>query len=643
MKRSAIALAILGQAFAGAGSAASPGPNQTDSATAIAAPRDRAYPGELRIEVNASDVEHRIAHVTEHISGIDDRTVLLFSKWLPGHHSPGGPIERLAGLTISANGVTVPWTRDVLDMYAFHVHAPAGVRSIDVSFDYLSPTSPKIDSVEMTQDLLLLDWNDLLLYPAGYFDRRIPTLVSLHIPDEWQLATALEPESSSSGTTNFKQVSLETLLDSPVFAGRYSKRFDLDPDGKVAVRLDLFADRPESLEVKPEQLEALRSLVQQAYRLFGSHHYAHYDFLYALSDQLGGKGLEHHQSSEDIDDPTTFTDWDKTAHERDLLPHEFTHSWNGKFRRPADLWTPNLNVAMRDSLLWVYEGQTQYWGAVLAARSGLRSREAALDELAMVAARYEAQPGRQWRALQDTTNDSIIELHHPAQWSDWTRLRDYYREGQLIWLDADTLIRERSNGKRSLDDFARSFFGINDGSTTVVTYTFEDVVKALDAVEKYDWATFLRQRLDTVGAPPPLDGLRRGGYRLIFTDKPSDFQKNADSKRKRTNLADSIGVVIDDKDASVVSTQWGSPAFRAGITESSQILAVNGIVYSTEVLTDAIRTAKTARSPIELIIKMGNRIRVVHLDYYDGLRYPHLERDPAVPPLLDDILAARPN
>jgi predicted metalloprotease with PDZ domain len=384
-------------------------------------------------------------------------------------------------------------------------------------------------------------------------------------------------------------------------------------------------------------------LVQQAYRLFGSHHYAHYDFLYALSDQLASKGLEHHQSSEDIGDPTTFTDWDKTAHERDLLPHEFTHSWNGKFRRPADLWTPNYNVPMHDNLLWVYEGQTQYWGNVLAARSGLRSRQEALDELALVAAKYESQPGRQWRPLQDTTNDPIINHHHPLPWSDWTRYKDYYQEGLLIWLDADTLIRERSGGKRSLDDFALSFFGINDASTTVVTYTFEDVVKALDAVEKYDWATFLRQRLDGVTMPPPLDGLRRGGYRLVYTEKPSDFQKNADGKHKRTNLAYSIGVIIDDKDGSVVFTRWGSPAFRSGITEATQIIAVNGIVYSTDVLTDAIRAAKVARSPIELVVKMGNRVRVLHLEYYDGLRYRHLERDPAVPPRLDDILAARNN
>jgi predicted metalloprotease with PDZ domain len=433
------------------------------------------------------------------------------------------------------------------------------------------------------------------------------------------------------------------LVDSPVYAGRYAQRFDLTPSGAVRVTMNLFADRPELLSVNPEQLEAHRALVQQAYRLFGSHHYTHYDFLYALSGELSAKGVEHQQSSEDTSGPKLFTEWSKTAHERDLLPHEFTHSWNGKFRRPADLWTPNFNVPMRDSLLWMYEGQTEYWGEVLAARAGLRTQQQALDELALVAAQYDMQPGRAWRPLEDTTNDPILNHHRPRPWSDWTRYKDYYDEGLLIWLDADTLIRERTNGARSLDDFARRFFGIDDGSTTVVTYAFEDVVQALNAILPYDWAAFLRQRLEGIAAPAPLDGLRRGGYRLVYTDVPSDFQKSADAERKHTNLYHSIGLIINAKDGSVVLTRWGSAAFQAGLTESAQILAVDGIGYEEDVLTDAIRATKANPAPIELMIKIGNRFRVVRLEYHDGLRYPHLERDPAVPARLDEILNARPH
>ena len=638
MKLPATAIAILGTAFVSASYAVTIGPTQTAAVVPLPAPSDRPYPGEIRLEVDASDVERRVVHVTEHVSGIDHGTVLLYPKWLPGNHSATGPIERFAGLKISANGAPVSWTRDLVDMYAFHVHAPASVSAIDVTFDYLSPTSSKIDPLEMSRDLIVLDWNSVLLYPAGYFVRRIPVVATLRVPAGWQLGTALEPQSSAAGGTVFTKISVETLIDSPVYAGRYAQRVDLDPGGQVRVTLNLFADRPELLAIKPEQIEAHRALVQQAYRLFASHHYAHYDFLYALSDQLAGKGVEHHQSSEDTSDPTTFTEWDKTAYDRDLLPHEFTHSWNGKFRRPADLWTPNYNVPMRDSLLWVYEGQTQYWGDVLAARSGLWSHQQALDELALVAAQYERQPGRQWRPLQDTTNDPIINHHHPKPWSDWSRSKDYYNEGALIWLDADTLIRERSNGTRSLDDFARAFFGINDGSTKVVTYTFEDVVKALENVQPYDWTAFLRKRLDGVGIAAPLDGLRRGGYRLVYSDKPSDFQKETDGKLKQTDLIHSIGVIIKDKDGSILVCSWGSPAFRAGLTEATQILAVNGIAYDSDVLGDAITAAGTTRSPIELIVKSGDRYRVIRLEYYDGLRYPHLERDPTVPARLDEIL-----
>jgi predicted metalloprotease with PDZ domain len=567
--------------------------------------------------------------------------VLLYPKWLPGTHAPEGPLDRLAGIKITASGAPVSWTRDPVDVYAFHVHPAAGVKSLDIDFDYLSPTSPKVGAIEMTRDILLLEWNSLVLYPAGYFARQIPVQASVALPADWKFGSALEIAGANGGETEFKRTTLNTLVDSPVYAGRYAARLDLDPNGAVPVHLDLFADRPELLAITPEQLEAHRSLVQQAYKLYGSHHYSHYDFLYSLSDQLQQNGLEHHQSSEDGSVPEALTEWDKTAYDRDLLAHEFTHSWNGKFRRPADLWTANYNVPMRDSLLWVYEGQTQYWGQVLTARAGLWTKQQALDELALTAAYYDVESGRRWRALQDTTNDEIINPRRPMSWPSWQRFEDYYSEGQLIWLDADTLIRERSQGRRSLDDFARTFFGIDDGSFATVTYTFDDVVKALNAVEPYDWAAFLRERLNAIGKPAPLDGLRRGGYKLVFTDTPSELVKAHDEQSKRVNLLFSIGVEIDDKDGSVLNVLWDSAAFKAKLTESSVIMAINGAAYNADVLKDAIRSARTTKQPIELIVRNGDRFRVLHLDYHEGLRYPHLERDPSVPARLDDILAAR--
>ena len=620
------------------------GPAAIAPITPIVAPKDRAYAGEIQLAVDATDTGRRIVHVHETLSGIGPDAVLLYPKWLPGTHAPEGPIDRIAGIRMTAQGAPVSWKRDPADVHAFRVHSKPG--TIDIDFDYLSPTSAKVGVMEFSRDLVMIEWNELVLYPAGYFTRQIPVQVSLTLPADFQLASALETASADGARTLFKRTTLETLVDSPVYAGRYASKLDLDPGSAVPVHLDLFADRPELLAVKPEQLEAHRALVKQAYKLFASHHYNHYDFLYSLSDQIQENGLEHHQSSEDGSDPESFTKWDKTAFVRDLLPHEFTHSWNGKFRRPADLWTPNYNVPMQDSLLWVYEGQTQYWGQVLAARSGLRTRQEALDQLAITAAHYEIEKGRQWRTLQDTTNDEIINPRRPQSWLDWQRFEDYYDEGALIWLDADTLIRERSKGARSLDDFARTFFGINDGSFAVVTYTFDDVVKALNAVEPNDWAGFLRQRLDAIGKPVPLDGFRRGGYKLLYTDTPSDYQAATEDQRKRIDLLNSIGIEINDKDSGqegmIDQVIWDSPAFKAKLTEGAQILAINGIAYTPDVLKDAIREAHSRQRPIELILKTGDRYMVANLDYHDGLRYPHLERDTAQPARLDEILSARP-
>ena len=643
--RSLVALLVLCGVLASTSHAtASPGPNAVTAVASIAAPADRAYPGEIQLSVDATDVTRRIFRVHETISGIAGETVLLYPKWLPGTHAPDGPIESVAGLRITAQGLSVAWTRDPVDIYAFRVHAGPGIKAIELDFQYLSPPNDTVGDIMSSRDLLLVKWNNVVLYPAGYFVRQIPVVATLKVPAGWQSATALDSAATGDAQTTYKRVSLETLVDSPVYAGRYAKRLELDPGSPAPVYLDLFADHPGSLEVKPEQLAAHRALVSQAYKLFGSRHYAHYDFLYSLSDQVFQEGLEHQQSSENGTDPETFTDWDKTAWERDLLAHEYTHSWNGKFRRPADLWVPSYNVPMQNSLLWVYEGQTQYWGDVLAARAGLRTRQQSMDDIAETAAEYEIQSGRHWRSLQDTTNDPIMDPgRRPLGWTNWQRFEDYYSEAELIWLDADTLIRERSQGKHSLDDFAHAFFGINDGSVTTLTYTFADVVKALNAVEPYDWAAFLRERLDAIGKPPPLDGLRRGGYKLVYTDTPSDYLHSTEGQRKRTNLLYSIGIELNDKDqpGMVSKVVWDGPAFKANITEGMQVIAINGVAYDADFLKDTITAAKSAGSPIELILKNGDRYLVVNIDYHDGLRYPHLERDASTPARLDDILTAR--
>ena len=605
----------------------------------VPTPLDRPFAGEIHLVVDASDVQRRIVHVHETITGLAADAVLLYPKWLPGEHAPKGPIDRLAGLRITAAGKPVPWSRHTLDVYAVRLRVPTGVKTIDLEFDYLSPTSAKVGEPQVARELLLIEWNDVVLYPAGFYAHQIPVAASLTIPIGWSLATALEPVATDGARTSFGRVPLEQLVDSPVFAGRYVSRIDLDVAS--GVRLDVFADRPELLEAAPEVIAAHRVLVTQAYRLYGSRHYQHYDFLVALTDQIPLKGLEHHQSTEIISDLNYFLDWEGTPYGRDTLAHEYTHSWNGKFRRPADLWTPNYNVPMQNSLLWVYEGQTEYWGFVLTARAGLWSPEQVRDVWAEIAAHYAVQPGRRWRSLQDTTNDEIINPRRPMSWDSWQRFEEYYDESALFWLEADTLIRERSDGKRSLDDFAKSFFGINDGSLTPVTYTFADGVRALNTVEPYEWSTFLRERLDAIDRAAPLDGLKRGGYHLVYTDKPGDYRKAQESQLKRTLLGYAIGCDIDEKDGSIVSVIWDSAAFKAGLTEGMQILAVNGAAYSGDLLKRTVTAAKRTTTPTVLILKNADRYLVASLDYHGGLRYPHLERDSGSPARLDDILAPR--
>ena len=610
------------------------------SPPAIVAPHDAPFPGTIRLGVDATDVTRHIFRVIETIPVQGGPLTLFYPKWLPGTHSPGGRIDAFAGLVIQARGRRVEWMRDAVDVYAFHVNVPAGTTQLDVEFQFLSACDGNEGRVVMTPEMLNLQWNSVALYPAGHFVRQITVEPSIKLPEGWQFATALEAASTTGSSTTFKPVSLETLVDSPVFAGRHVKKVELDGSPSAPVRLNIFADRPDLLEAKPEHLDAHRALVTQAYRLFGSHHYDHYDLLLALTDRMGGIGLEHHRSSENGTVPTFFTEWDKNPDTRALVPHEFAHSWNGKFRRPADLWTANYNLPMRDSLLWVYEGQTQYWGHVLASRSGIWTRQQALEALAEVAAVYAHRRGREWKSLQDTTNDPIIAGRRAIPWRSWQRSEDYYSEGELVWLDADTLIRERSDGKKSLDDFARAFFGINSESWVAETYTFDDVVSALNTVQPYNWAEFLRARLDSHDREAPLDGIERGGYRLAYSDTPSDFFKKAEARRKLTDLTFSLGLVVG-RESKLTDVLWEGPAYAAGLTVGTQIVAVNGVTYDSDRLKEAVKGTKTNSAAIELLVKNGDRYSTVRIDYHEGLRYPHLERNAGVPARLDQILDPR--
>lgn len=616
------------------------GASAQNAASNIPPPQDVPYPGTMKLEVDATDLAHRIFRVKQTIPAQPGPLTLLYPMWVPGGHTPRNAIDKIAGITFKANGQKLDWKRDPLDVAAFHIEVPAGATEIVAEFDYLTPTTGSQGRVVMTPDMLNLQFLSAALYPAGHYTHRIMVDPRVTYPAGWTAFTALHEDGRSGDTVDYKDVPFDILVDSPVYAGRYAKNIDLTPaGGKVPVKLGVVADAPKYLEAKPKQIELHKAMVEQALKLFGAQHYDHYQFLFSLSEQMGGNGLEHQRSSENGVGTDYFTGWNEKTGFTDLLAHEYTHSWNGKYRRPADLWTPNFNVPMQDSLLWVYEGQTQYWGNVLAARSGLRPLPASIDALALVAATYaENRPGLAWRNIQDTTNDPIIASRAPRAYRNYQLSEDYYSGGQMIWLEADALIRSRTGGKKSLDDFARAFFGVNDGEWEQQnTYTFEDVVATLNGVMPYDWASFLRERLD--GKKGLTGGIEAAGWKLVFKDTPSAYAK-ANARWGGADFVYSLGLSLG-KDGSIGDVRWDSPAFNAGIGSGATVVAVNGQAFSPDVLEEAVKANTDGKAPIELLLKEFDRYRTVKLDYRGGLRYPHLERIPGKPDLLTPILTAR--
>ncbi len=631
MKHALLAAPLLALVLAGAAATAqAPAPSirsepqPASVASSIPAPRDAAYPGTLTLNVDATDLDRRIFRIRQSIPVKPGPLTLLYSQWIMGNHAPRGPIYNYSGLRIMANGKPVQWTRDPADVYAFHVDVPAGAKSLDVEAQFLSAIEAAQGPIMMTPEMLRLNWYIAALYPAGHYARKVNFDVTVKLPPGWDYATALDTASSSNGTVKFKTASWETVIDSPLLAGKYMRKFDLDPGGRSRVTLNAMGDEASHVSPGPEVIEVMKNLVRQADKLFGARHFDHYDLLLSVSDKLATAGIEHQRSSDNGVASGYFKNWDTAFISKDLLAHEYTHSWNGKYRRPADLWTPNFNVPMRNSLLWVYEGQTQYWGNVLAARAGFVNRQEALDLLANTAAIYDMRTGRDWRPLADTTLDPVIAARRSLPWGNWQRSEDYYSEGQLIWLDVDTLIRDRSAGKRSLDDFAKAFFGVNDGDWGTLTYTRKDLVSALNRIESHDWERFFQDRVDSVASKAPLAGLERGGYRLVYGDAPNEVWKNGEVRTRGANLLYSVGLQVD-MTGKIQQVQWDSPAFKAGLTTASTITGVNGSAFSADKLREAVGASKNG-TQIDLLIRFGESFKTIRLDYRGGHKYPRLER-----------------
>jgi predicted metalloprotease with PDZ domain len=604
----------------------------------IPAVQDAPFPGTMTLKVDATDIDRRIFNVSQIIPvGKSGAMVLMLPEWLPGNHAPRGQIEKIAGLTITAGGKRIAWKRDPYDVFAFHIDVPSGAREIEAKFQFLSATAEDQGRVVVTDAMMNLQWQSVSLYPAGWATSRIPISASVTWPAGWKAATSLRPASTGGTTVRYQTVDYETLIDSPVFAGKHFVAYPLGNN----TTLNIVADDAKFLAAKPEQIAAHQRLVDQAVKLFGTRSFDHYDFLLALTDKMGSIGLEHHRSSENGVNPEYFTDWNTGPGRRNLLPHELTHSWNGKHRRPKGQIVPTFKEPLDNSLLWVYEGQTQFWGYVLGARSGLFSKQETLDALGAIAAGLDIRAARRWRHMEDTTYDPIITARRPKGWTSWQRSEDYYNEGLLIWLEADGIIRSRTNGARGMDDFARSFFGTKDGDWSARPYDFAELVRTLNSVVPFDWQTFLTTRLSENADRAPLKGIEAGGYRLAYSDEPTPFFKDAEKRSKELNLTYSGGLTIG-KGGKITSVIWDSATFNAGLAVGMEIIAVNGIVYSDDAIKDAIKAAAGGKDPIRLIIKSGDRVRDVAMQWNGGLRYPRLEKIGAMDGSLDRLLAPRP-
>ncbi len=597
----------------------------------------------IHITVDLTEAPRKLIHAHMTIPVSPGPLTLLYPKWIPGEHMPDGPIDDLAGLFITANGQQLSWVRDDVNMYAIHLTVPEGVTELEVKDDFLATAGAMGFSAgaSTSANLAMLSWNELILYPAGHKDDAdIYVEPSVVLPQGWQYGTALTKAGGDNGHLDFATVSLEQLIDSPLLTGRYFVEIPLASEVTPKHFLDIAADGPEDLKLTPETINGYSNLVRETGALYQSRHYESYHFLVTASDQVAHFGLEHHQSSDDRVPERTFVDDNLLLLSADLLPHEFTHSWNGKYRRPAGLATGNYEDPMKGNLLWVYEGLTNYLGNVLAARSKIETAAQYRDYLAATAAWLDTRPGRTWRDLQDTaTAAQILYLYGDSSpWDNWRRNTDYYTEGDLVWLDVDTTIRKLTNDKKSLNDFLASFEGLGGNTPPkVVPYTFEDVVKGLNDVMAYDWAGFLKERLTSKSPHAPLGGIENSGYKLVFTDQPNDITQARITAMGMTEEWWSIGINVSS-DGHIEDVLMGSAADQAKLGPGMQIVAVNGRQFSGQLLSDAIRDSKGNSNPISLIVVNTGVYKVLGLDYHDGLRYPHLERVEGTPDRLDDIL-----
>jgi predicted metalloprotease with PDZ domain len=594
----------------------------------------------IQLHVDLTDAPRNIYHAHLQFPVHAGDVSLVFPKWIPGNHRPSGPIAALTGIRMQAGGQSLPWQRDPVEMYEFHVTVPSGVEMLDVFLDALtSQDSAGGGGPAASGNILDLNWNAVLLYPKGARSDDVVFAPSVTLPAGWKFGTALPGAHGSGDRVEFAPVSLTTLVDSPLIAGVHYRQIVLTKPGETPLHvMDLVADAEADLAVTPKDLAAYQKLVAETGALFGARHYREYHFLLTLSSQVGGHGLEHHESNDSVASERTLLDPNLHMLEAGLVPHEFAHSWNGKYRRPLGLVTTNYQEPMIGDLLWVYEGLTDYLGNVLAERSGLLTDEQYREALAATAAMLDHRMGRNWRPLEDTARSvQILRMIATSEWVNWRRSLDYYPEGELIWLEVDSIIRQQTHGQRSLNDFCRQFHGGETGPPKVVPYTFDDVVRALNGVAAYDWAKLLKERVNATSTHAPLGGIERGGWKLVYTDKPNAFTEAAEKMYKFVDFSDSLGFSLG-RDGTFADVIVDSPAYQARLGPGMKLLGVNSRKWSPELLHAAVKAAQQGGGPIELLVENAQSIQTYSVSYQGGEKHPHLERVDGQPDMLSDIL-----
>jgi len=597
----------------------------------------------INIALDATDAPRKILHAQLTIPATPGTLTLYYPKWIPGEHAPSGPAIDLAGLKFTANGQFLKWRRDLADDWAIHVEVPAGAQEVHASLDYLEPgeSDQSLFSAgsSATQKMLVISWNQVLLYPKGWTGDQITYSASVRLPAGWKFGTPLPVTSRSGDEIHFESVSLFTLVDSPIISGEYLKVVPLNQGQNPPVEMDIASDSTMALDAPQQVWDEYSNLVKQATTLFGATHYRDYHFLFSLSDHVAHFGLEHHEANDSRSEERTLIDPELRSLHAGLLPHEYVHSWNGKYRRPADLTTSDYEQTMQDDLLWVYEGLTEYLGDVLTARSGLWTPQEYRDELARSAAMLDHRPGRTWRNLQDTADAAALLYYTPKEWDSWRRSVDYYDEGELDWLWADSIIRQQTGGKKSIDDFCKLFHGAPSTPPMVKTYTFDDVVNALNQIAPYDWRGFWTERLTNHGPGAPLGGIEGTGWKIVYDENRSPMMRAWEDDHRTLNAAFSVGLIIKEN-GDIEDTIEGMDAAHAGIGPGMKILAVNGRRFTPQVLRDALYEGKKTSQQLQLLIENTDYFRTFVIDYHGGEKYPHLVREESKPDTLSDILRA---